>query len=533
MQLNRVWIFALILLGVTAALYGQFLQNPIIFDDVKFFTIDNRGNIPVSNYHFSLLELRSLPYATLAWGNALFGLNIFHFRIENLLLHAAVVLALFFFLIRLFESVLVRQDEAGRLSSRAMAFSAALLFALHPVATYATGYLVQRTIIMATFFSLLAMLAYLHGSVRKKTAWLWMSVPFYYLAAFSKEHAIMLPAALIALTVLIHEDWRVKLKQQWAIFLALAVIAVFVVAAKKGILGSIYEIEATEIRTDVDSVLIYQLSVLTQTWLFFKYAFLWLFPNPAWMSIDMREPFAQSLWSSYLAAFAAFLAWGACATRLLIKRGHLGLIGLAMLFPWLMFMTELSAVRIQEGFVLYRSYLWAVGACCLLPVLLNKLNKDIAMVIVSMVVLAMFPIAMERLATFSHPLLLWDDAEKLVAGRDDLPGVARIYNNRGVEFLKIKRYKDAIQDFNRAIYLLPTMPSAHNNLGATYLELGEWQSAITSFGKAIEIMQASGKWDSRPFLASAMAFEKLGDTENARRNYQASCRLTGRGCEKL
>ncbi|MFZ2301503.1 MAG: tetratricopeptide repeat protein [Gallionella sp.] len=533
MQLNRVWVLVLVLSGVTSALYGQFLQNPFVFDDLLFFTVDDHGNVPVSNYYFSLFELRSLPYATLAWGNAWFGLDIHHFRIENLLLHAAVVLALFFFLTPLFEAVLARQDEPDRLGSRAMAFFASLLFALHPVATYAAGYLVQRTIVMATFFSLLAMTAYLYGSVRQKAPWLWMSVPLYYLAVFSKEHAIMLPAVLMALTILLHEDWRAKFKQRWALFLVLAAIAVFVVAAKKGILGSVYEVDPMEMRANVDSTLIYQLSVLTQAWLFFKYLVLWLFPNPAWMSIDMREPFAQSLWSFYLAAFAAFLAWGACAVRLLVKRGRLGLIGLAMLFPWLMFMTEMSVVRIQENFVLYRSYLWAVGACCLLPFLLDKLNKNIASVIVSMVALAMFPIAMERLATLSHPLLLWNDAEKLVADRDDLPGAARIYSNRGIEFLKIKSYKDATRDFNRAIHLLPTMPSAYNNLGATYLELGEWQAAITSFGKAIEVMQASGKWDSRPFLGRAMAFERLGETENARRDYETSCRLTGRGCEKL
>jgi len=262
-------------------------------------------------------------------------------------------------------------------------------------------------------FGLLAMLAYLHGSVRQKPLWLWMSVPLYYLAVFSKEHAIMLPAVLLALTVLLHDDWRAKLRQRWGVFVALAAIALFVIAAKRGVLGSVYEIDAPEM-LDAESGLSYPLSVLTQAWLFFKYAGLWLFPNPAWTSIDMREPFAQSLLSPFALAFVAFLAWGAGAVWLLMKRGRAGLVGLAMLFPWLMFMTELSTVRIQESFVLYRSYLWAAGACCLLPVLLDKLDKKIASVIVAVVALALFPISMERLSSFSHPLLLWNDAEKLL-----------------------------------------------------------------------------------------------------------------------
>lgn len=535
MKLNHSWGCVIILFVLTAALYGQFLWNPIVFDDLSFFIVDAQGKQPISSYHYSLLELRSLPYASLAWGKELFGLELLHFRVENMLLHVAVVLALFFFLSRLFEVVEIAPNQTS--SFRTAAFWGALLFALHPVAVYAVGYLVQRSIVMSTFFCLLAMLSYLHGSVRQKTMWLWASAPLYYLAVFSKEHAIMLPAVLVAMTILLHEDWKSRLKHRWALFLAFTIIALWVVAARIGVLGSIYEVGGAEMAAEVDTDSLYPLSVLTQAWLFFKYVALWLFPNPAWMSIDMREPFAQSWKSSYLLAFMGFLSWGACAYWLLLKRGRSGLVGFAMLFPWLMFMTEFSTVRIQESFVLYRSYIWAVGSVCVLPVLVfntSILGKRVVSGLFIAVALTIFIVSMERLSTFSHPLLLWDDAEKLVAGRDDLPGAARIYNNRGLELLKTHNYREAIGDFKRAIELLPSMPSAHNNLGATYLELGQWQTAIASFSKAIEIMKASDQqWDSRPFLGRAKALEALGQIEDARRDYQVSCRLAQKGCKKL
>jgi len=60
---------ALLLVVAVTALYGQFLWNPIIFDDVTPFLLDNQGNQLVSTYHFSFFELHSLPYATLAWSN--------------------------------------------------------------------------------------------------------------------------------------------------------------------------------------------------------------------------------------------------------------------------------------------------------------------------------------------------------------------------------------------------------------------------------------------------------------------------------
>lgn len=531
MKSKSTVFYVLGLLLAVAILYGQFLRSPILFDDLYFFEPTSVQNHPVDHFQFSPFELRSLPYATLAWGKDMFGPDMLHFRIASLLLHAAVAISLFFFLARLFDAVYPGRSGA-LLDSRAMAFCAALLFALHPVAVYAAAYLIQRSIVMATLFSLLAMLAYLHGSVRQRPLWLWMSVPLYYLAVFSKEHAIMLPAVLLALTVLLHDDWRAKLRQHWGMFVVLAVIALFVIAAKKGVLGSTYEIFAPEM-LDVESKLNYPLSVLTQSWLFFKYAGLWLFPNPASMSVDMREPFAQLLWSSYLPAFAVFVAWGIGAVWLLMKRGKLGLAGFAMLFPWLMFMTELSTIRIQEIFVLYRSYLWVVGACAILPLVLDALDRRMAAIVVATIALAMVPISMDRLATFAHPLMLWEDAEKLVKDRPDAPGGYRIYFNLGTEFVRIDEYDAGIRHLDRSIVLKPDWPFAYSNLGFAYIKKKQWQVAVMHFTRAIEILKSKGQIYSRAFLGRAMAYEAMGEIGKAKEDYRVTCRVARKGCEKL
>lgn len=533
MQNFRPWVYYIVLALLTVLLYGQFLKNPIIFDDLPVFMLDEHGNQPVSNYHWTLLELRSLPYATLNWTKEWLGLKVINFRVGNLLLHVSVVVTLFLFLFKLFGAV-IKDQKHNAMSFRSAAFFASLLFALHPVATYAVGYLVQRTIIMATLFSLLALLAYMHGSISQKKWWLWAVVPLYYLAVFSKEHAIMLPAAMLALTVLLHQDWWAKIRERWALFLALAAIAFMVLLASKGIVGSVYEINAPEMLRETEAQLSYPLSVLTQTWLFFKYAALWLLPNPEWMSIDMREPFAKAILSPYLAAFFIFLSWGGVALWLLRKRGLPGLAGFAMLFPWLMFMTELSVVRIQEEFVLYRSYLWAVGAVCILPVLFIKLEARVSSVILGAVALAMFPVSMERLSTFSHPVLLWNDAEKLVKNRLDLPGVYRIYYNRGTELVYIGRYDQAIDDLKKAIALFPDLGDAYGNLGAAYLKKAEWDSAITAFNKVISLSVSAGKVpDARAYQGRGMAYEGMGEFGKAAENYKISCGMAKRGCNKV
>jgi tetratricopeptide (TPR) repeat protein len=247
----------------------------------------------------------------------------------------------------------------------------------------------------------------------------------------------------------------------------------------------------------------------------------------------MREPFARSLFSPYLLASCAYVAWGVAAFWLLLKRGRAGLVGLAMLFPWLMFFTEFTAVRIQEVFVLYRSYLWAVGVFCLLPVLFFRLDVRIAAFILAAIALAMLPISMERLKTFSHPLLLWDDAEKLVSGRTDLPGAYRIYYNRGTELVKIDMPDQAIADLKQAIVLSKDFAEGYGNLGAAYIKKRDWQNAVASFSKAIEIAHSGGKsLSTRYIYGRAMAYQEMGDMQQAQADYKETCRLANKGCER-
>lgn len=523
----------LVLLLAVAVLYGQFLWNPIVFDDLPFFMVDQSGRQPVDAYQYSFLELRSLPYASLAWSKSMFGLDMLHFRIENAALHAAVAVSLFALLVKMFRRF-VPQRSAEHLSPVALAFSAALLFALHPVAVYAAGYLVQRTILLATLFSLLTMWAWLHGSERDSRLWLWASVLFYYLAVFSKEHAILLPLVLFALSVLLYPDWRQRLRAHLPQAIAFMCIALFVIAAKKGVIGTAYEIYAPGMLNNAESDLNYPLSIITQSWLFFKYAALWVFPNPNWMSADMREPFATSLWSAYMLAFLSFLAWGLMAVFLLLRRGRLGLLGFAMLYPWIMFLTEFSTIRIQESFVLYRSYLWVVGACALMPILLGTINKRMAAILIGSISLALVPISMDRLASFAHPLMLWDDAAKLVKDKQDLPGVYRIYYNRGSESIKFGDYESAIADLRLAVSLKPDWPFSNSNLGSALLAKGDWAQAIPAFTRAIEIAERDGLGlNPKPYFGRAIAYENLGQLDLALKDYNVTCKAANKGCEKL
>jgi tetratricopeptide (TPR) repeat protein len=525
-------IAALLLLLATVALYGWFLWNPVVFDDISFF--DGSVHDQYLN-QFLPFAPRWLPYATLEWTRAALGLNLAWFRIGNLAIHACNAIVLFVFLRRLFTVVVPNELAlaAGRprLSLEWQAFFAALLFALHPAAIYAVAYLVQRTSLAATLFILLMALAFLEGLVRRSQVLLLASAVLYLFAATAKEHAIMAPAVMGVLFLLIAAPSRKRIAFVAPTFLLYAAIGVYVFfQVKTGhIVGQAYEPEGIDMLgrlhsmyPQFDPALAYPLSILTQASLFFKYLLLWVVPNPAWMSIDMREPFALTPGAlPYLLGLLAFLAYPFVAFKLLLRRGAIGLLGLAMLSPWLMFATEFTTVRIQEPFVLYRSYIWMPLIFACLPCLLQRLSPKPAVAVLVVCALFFVPLSLDRLRSFSHGLLLWDDAAQLIDKDDVRPGVDRIFHNRGVMLARVKLYKQAVQDYDRAIQINPGYAYYYNDRGAAWLEDGRPDRALADFNQAIRM---STKY-TRPFYGRGLAEEKLGDRNAAVRDFATACEM--------
>ena len=461
------------------------------------------------------------------------GFDMFWLRLGNVLIHATNSVVLFLFLRRLFEVTLNDKNvpNSGHASSAWLAFFGALIFALHPIAVYSVAYLIQRTTLMATLFVLLMLRVYLEGLLRGGWYWMLAAVLFYVVALLSKEHSIAAPGVALALTFLVRKPSSALLKQiaPYAILLALAAVIVAYIFSVKGFLGIAYEPRAMGMLnlsakmhglTELPNV--YLLSTLTQSSLFFKYLGLWLLPNPAWMSVDMREQFALSLFSwSYTLGLIAFLTYFFSAIWLLLKQGRLGLLGFAMLFPWILFLTELSTVRAQEPFVLYRSYLWMPGLFAALPVVTGWLSPKRAFLLLSAVCLLLIPITLNRLNTFSSHLLLWDDAEQLVRNNPNAYGVERIYTNRGNKLFQLRRYDEAIADFTKSIAAYPDDELIYGSRGKAYFFLGKYQEALRDFDRAIVL-----KPDSKRFYYDrALTHRALGNLTESQDDFGKSCEI--------
>src|SRR5262245_31756868 len=178
-----------------------------------------------------------------------------------------------------------------------MALAGALLFVVHPVAVYGVAYLIERSIIMATLFSVVSLWCVLEGLLRRSAWWYAGAAVAYVLAVSSKEHAVMLPAVAGAMAVLV-QGMSVTLARRVAVALVLfAAVGVGVVLKLRGVLGSAYEPFASDMfghlgaRGEFDRELAYPLSVLNQATLFFRYLATLLVPWTGWMSVDVRTTF--------------------------------------------------------------------------------------------------------------------------------------------------------------------------------------------------------------------------------------------------
>lgn len=515
----------LLLIGAVFLVYLPFLSNPLFFDDIPFFS-----SVGVNNYSegSSIASLRWLPYSVLSGINATFDNFHTHFlHLGSVFLHIANAILLFGVLRKLTSLTLVQGEFASPEQITWGAWIGALVFAVHPVSVYAVGYVIQLSILMSTFFGLLMIWACLQAIETAKKRWLVVSVVSYLLACFSKEHAALMPLVVFAVLLLLRSKVSFNLKTLLLTAVGYMVVFILVVMAAKGVIGTAYEPMATQqfkqLNLSVSASMLHLLSVMTQTGLFFKYLMLWLLPNVGWMSIDLRVGFISSwsAWQGWL-GMLAFTAYGLFAFRMLLCGGRKGLWGLAWLYPWLLFLIELTSVRIQEPFVLYRSYLWLPGLMLAFPLLLTRFkvqfNQVAGVALVSMVLLV--PLSWNRLWVFADTYRLWNEAVKLMPN-DQVIGADRVVYNRAQALALDKRWDEAAKDFERAIVISPDIPQIHKELGVAYSHLMRLPEAVAQF----DIATSQNPDFAVAYYYKGLVLKMMHKNDLAKLNMKKSCEL--------
>jgi tetratricopeptide (TPR) repeat protein len=520
------WVAVGLIGGLACGLYWPFLESPRVFDDWVFF----------SGYRFSYyathpfgLELRLPPYFSLAITEVQFGGMRAH-RIASLAFHIACALALYKLICDLLRVVAPSNAPEPMQQERAAAwaFVGAAAFAIHPVAVYGAGYLVQRTIVFATLFSLLSIVLFVRGLAQSRHADALSAALMYSIAVLSKEHSVLLPAAAVLAVFLARPERGFAIRHVAIYLLACAPVAILVTLFRKWLIGEAYEPDYGVVATQMEGVfghaittLSWPMSAVTQAGLFFNYLALWLWPDVRAMSIDLRVDFLQT-WSPgwILLKSSAFIAFGVLGFALLRRGGRLGLAGFGMLFTWILFLAEFSTARFQEPFVLYRSYLWAPGILIVVVALSSAVPLRAGLAAFALAVPVLLYQAYDRLVTFSSSFRLWEDAvaklpekpvpwgsrtlymvgrEYVYGGQPDkavevaercmaqYPDTVHCYYARGVIHFLLDQYELALPNLARAVELRPDSGIAHHRLGLVLERLGRIPEAKAEYGRASDL----------------------------------------------
>jgi hypothetical protein len=515
-----------LIVGLASALYLPFLANPPVFDDLGFFS--GRLHSYYATHPFGL-ELRVPPYFSLAIVQVIWGTMEAH-RIVGLAFHIACALALYKLVFDL------QQYAAGRagappgadLKAHAPAFIAAAVFAIHPVAVYGAGYLIQRMSVFATLFSLISIVLYVRGLARRSHADAISAALMYSVAVLSRENAVLLPAAAVAAGLIVAVERRFALRHAAVYLACCAPAAALVTLLVKGKIGATYEpdfgVVVAQIAQAGAPVVLespWLESAVTQAALFFRYLALWIFPDTGAMSIDLRIDFAGA-WSPAVAltAVAGFIGYGLLGLYLMRREGLARVAGFGLLFPWFLFFTEFATIRFQEPFVLYRSYLWAPGLMVLLASGLARVPGRVAIALALLVLPLLFYQGHHRLRTFSSSLALWEDAVAKLP-RSAVPGGSRTLYNLGREYLYRDRAGQAIAVAERCLAEYPETYDCHMARASIHLHQEEYRLAIPHLARAISLRPEAGT--ARHHLG--VALENLGCLDEARAQYRLATQL--------
>lgn len=490
--LRGAW-FLLLVVGV-GLIYLPGLGHPLVFDDLRL--LAERG-VWVKYANPLEIKPRWLSYQTFILVEALFGEGWWKQRLVNVLLHVIVAWSIYVLFCTLMRNRKACEGRAGDLSSADVAALriGVLLYAFNPVAVYAVAYLIQRSIVMATLFVVLGLIAYLRMLEHRRLLWLVVAVLCFGFAVLSKEHALMAPVVAL----LMHCFLRDVTRQQLLLMLVLpsGLIALggwILTRVYPDVLGvpfddlsRHYVAELSMLQPALASQ-VWLISALNQMTLFFYHAVLWFVPVVAWMSIDLRPPFPLSPVSpGYVVGALVFVGLIVGALWMLFNgRARQPWVALCILSAMALFGTELVMVWIQDPLVLYRGYLWAIVVPGLVWALLARFSVRTIYLGGGAVLLVFAFLAGERVHSMSTGEKVWDDAVRKTSlfEQPNAVGRWRPYLNRGADHLARMDLAAAEADFRLAVSLGDPLGFVHLNLGRVLMARDDFAEAVSAFDEA-------------------------------------------------
>ena len=460
-----------------------------VVDNLLIRDLANIGTIvktPIQgNYH-------PLTMLSLAINYAMTGLDAWSYHLFNIVLH-------------IFNSVLAF-NLAFKLSrgSSIIAFTTALLFALHPMHVESVAWVTERKDVLYSFFFLLGLISYTRYVDENNKRQLWFAVIYFILSLASKPAAVIFPLALLTIDILRERRINFRLLLEKTPFWLLAIlmgVLTFLAQQEKGAVGSHSFDTGTKILMGFYGIMMYLVKMIVP----FKMATFY-----PYHSINVALPAEYYI--------APLVSIGLLALILLTwKRNRVFAFGI--LFFIVNLLLVLQFLPVGSAIIADRyTYLPYFGMFFILGWLLNKYTKGnivkASYFIVPVGIILAF-ITYNQVQVWQSSATLWDHAIKVAPSSRAYNNRALIlkneegnlqraaeyytmavsinaadheaYTNRGNIYFQTQQYDQAKADYLKALSVKPDYNVAHDNLGALYASIQKYDSALHHLNISIQL----------------------------------------------
>ncbi len=469
------WLVAGLLTFAAFAVYHNGLHAPFVFDDEPAIL-----NNPTIRHLWPLWDPLSAPPTlagaagrplvnlSLAVNYALGGLDVWGYRVTNVLLHLAAALVLFGLVRRTFHQPVLR-DRFGPRAAASIALFTALLWTVHPLLTESVTCVVQRNEAMVGFFLLLTLYCLVRAASSTSPRW-WLAGSFLACTLGMASKEVMVSAPLLAVfyeVIFIDGSWRAAWRRRGKFFALLALswlpLALLVTgnSSRFGTVG-------------FDIGVSWWDYALTQCRAIVMYLQLASWPHP--LVVDYGETLVNGPADVWLQALLLIGLFGATVVALAKKKpaGFAGLCFFAILAPSSSFL-PLATQTMAE----HRMYLPLAAVLVLAVTALHSAVGARSLAVVSAVAIGCGLLTARRNQDYRNSLVLWTDTVAKA------PANARAHSNLGSALAEAGQIEAARTEFETSLRLKPNFPMSHFNLGNVLSQLGRLPEAIDQYEEAL------------------------------------------------
>lgn len=524
---------------VVAIAYSNILTAPFVFDDYSSIK-ENEQIRRIDNALRMVSSNRSVPLISFALNYAVGGLNTAGYHLVNIIIHAVNALLIYYLILLTYKTPFFRGVKTAAGSQAFIAFSAAFIFAAHPIQTQAVTYVVQRFTSMATMFYLLSLIMYVKSRLRTNGR----PAPVSYVLSFvfavaamkSKEIALTLPIIAVLYEFLFFNDTKDSQPKTQAIrrllyllpiILTLLIIPLSMLDVKAPVQAIVQDIDLSSKETAAIGRADY---LMTQFRVIITYIRLLLFPvnqsldyaYPVYKSFFNKEVFLSFCCLTALAGSGIFLLVRSRnrVTDAGISAADSRLLAFGIFWFFITLSVESSIMPIRDVIVEHRLYLPSAGIILAFVVLIRNLlpSSKAAVAAVAIIVIMLSVGAYRRNITWNSPQTLWEDV--ITKGNVS----ARAYNNLGVAYKESGDNAKALEQFNKAIETDRFYTESFFNLGDVYYRLRAYDTAAAYLETALEL-----KLTPMAHLAVlnklGRAYSAKGETDRAIEIFKEAIRL--------